>query len=147
MIRITVPGPATPERKRQVRQGAWTRRVDTPQARDYKGRVYARACEVMDGQLPLEGPLALTITIWRLKPRSWPKRRLWPDSRPDVDNYTKLVADALTGVVFRDDAQICRLVVEKRLGSLELLEVAVEPLGDPAPAAAAPLIDWAEEDA
>ncbi len=129
MIRITVPGPATPERKRQC--GRF--RVDTPQAADYKQWVKARACEVMDGQPPLEGPLSLTITIWRLKPRSWPKRRRWPDSRPDVDNYTKLVADALTGVVFRDDAQVCRLLVEKRLGSRELLEVAVEPLGDPTP--------------
>lgn len=129
MIRITVPGPATPERKRQC--GRF--RVDTPQARDYKQWVKARACEAMDGQPPLEGPLSLTITIWRLKPRSWPKRRLWPDSRPDCSNILKLVEDALQGIVYRDDKQICRLVVEKRLGGMELLEVAVEPLGDPTP--------------
>ncbi len=138
MIRITVPGPATPERKRQC--GRF--RVDTPQAKDYKQWVKSRACEVMLGQPPLEGPLALTLTIWRLKPRSWPKRRRWPDTRPDCSNILKLVEDALQGIVYRDDKQLCRLFVEKRLSSMELLEVTVEPLGDPTPQDAAPLIDW-----
>lgn len=35
-------------------------------------------------------------------------------SRPDADNVAKAVADALNGVAWKDDAQVARLVVEKR---------------------------------
>jgi Holliday junction resolvase RusA-like endonuclease len=33
--------------------------------------------------------------------------------RPDIDNYAKLVLDALNGVAFKDDSQITRLTVSK----------------------------------
>ena len=34
--------------------------------------------------------------------------------RPDVDNCSKLVLDALNGILWRDDAQICELSVTRR---------------------------------
>jgi Holliday junction resolvase RusA-like endonuclease len=36
-----------------------------------------------------------------------------PPSKPDADNYAKLVLDALNGVLWRDDSQVVRLFVEK----------------------------------
>lgn len=33
--------------------------------------------------------------------------------RQDIDNYTKVLLDALTGTVFQDDSQIVKLSIEK----------------------------------
>ena len=63
---------------------------------------------------PVEGPLQVQITVQLLKPKSKPKTRpSWPTSKPDADNYAKLVLDALNGVLWRDDSQVVRLFVEK----------------------------------
>ena len=62
---------------------------------------------------PLEGPLQVCITVRILKPKSKPKKACWPTSKPDADNYAKLVLDALNGVLWRDDSQVVRLFVEK----------------------------------
>ncbi len=52
----------------------------------------------------------------------------------DVDNVAKAILDALTGAVFRDDSQVWRLVVERRLSERERVWVRVAPW----PPAAAP---------
>jgi Holliday junction resolvase RusA-like endonuclease len=65
-------------------------------------------------QKPWTGPLQLHLAFRFLAPRSWPKwkaeivaDRGWPmTSRPDLDNLTKNILDALKGVFFVDDAQI-----------------------------------------
>lgn len=63
---------------------------------------------------PYEGPLQLQVTARMMKPLSKPKKkRCWPTGKPDWDNLGKLVSDALNGLVYRDDAQICRAFVEK----------------------------------
>lgn len=36
--------------------------------------------------------------------------------RPDVDNLAYIVTNALKGIVYKDDSQICRLVLEKMYG-------------------------------
>ena len=65
------------------------------------------------GRPPLEGPLQVQIVVRILKPKSKPKKACWPTSKPDADNYAKLVLDALNGVLWRDDSQVVRLFVEK----------------------------------
>ena len=37
-----------------------------------------------------------------------------PSVKPDIDNYAKLVIDAMNGKVFYDDGQITTLIVKKR---------------------------------
>ena len=48
------------------------------------------------------------------RPSSWPKKRKaaahYVTGKPDVDNVCKLVADAMNGIAYRDDAQIAELV-------------------------------------
>lgn len=49
----------------------------------------------------------------------------WP--RPDIDNLSKAVLDAMTGAgVWNDDAQVVRLVAEKRYGDADATVVRVE---------------------
>ena len=59
----------------------------------------------------LTGAIRLTVRVWRLAPRypkdvtdDWLRQQaLRP---PDATNYQKAVEDALTGLVFVDDAQV-----------------------------------------
>lgn len=64
-----------------------------------------------------DGPVALMITQSVSRPKShWRRdgtlsaegrRRPWPDGRkPDFDNAAKLIADALNGCAYRDDADV-----------------------------------------
>ena len=71
---------------------------------------------------PYEGPISVEIWAYRPIPNSFSKARteeakrglIAPATRPDADNYAKLVNDAFNALVFKDDAQIVDLVVHKR---------------------------------
>jgi Holliday junction resolvase RusA-like endonuclease len=67
--------------------------------------------------LPLTGPIRLTVTAWLPMPVSIPKKRqkgALPSKRPDLDNYIKQVEDALNGYAYKDDAQIVTIIARKR---------------------------------
>ena len=82
-------------------------------------QIQARASEEYP-RLPYEGPVELRVSVFLLKPKSKPKTRpCFPTSKPDWDNYGKLVSDALNGIVWRDDAQVTRATVDKRYCSEE----------------------------
>ena len=67
---------------------------------------------------PLEGPISLTVVavMPRRKSEQW-KTRPTPayrhTKRPDIDNLMKAVMDALNGVLYKDDAQVCEIYVQK----------------------------------
>ena len=52
----------------------------------------------------LDEPLSLLIVVFVTKPKSKSKKVVWPTAKPDADNYTKLVKDALNEIVWKDDA-------------------------------------------
>lgn len=62
----------------------------------------------------LDVPLAMTITFYLARPQSTPKRVVHPTKKPDWDKLSRLVCDALKGVIYVDDARIVRCCVEKR---------------------------------
>lgn len=72
----------------------------------------------------LDGPLAMTVTIVLVRPQAhWKRdgslsaagqRAPWPLRTPDVDNALKLVADALNGLAYRDDALIVQASITRR---------------------------------
>lgn len=41
------------------------------------------------------------------------KGRLFPTKKPDADNIIKVILDALNGVAYWDDSQVCRVYFEK----------------------------------
>lgn len=47
---------------------------------------------------------------------------------PDLDKLARCALDALSGIVFKDDAQVCELNLSKRYGEPERLEVCVHEL-------------------
>ena len=45
--------------------------------------------------------------------------QILPTKKPDADNIAKVICDALNGVAYGDDAQICKLCVSKRYQAVE----------------------------
>lgn len=58
-------------------------------------------------------PLLMTAAFVKSRPKSLPKRITRPAVKPDLDNYCKLLLDALKGVIFDDDGQIVGMMLEK----------------------------------
>jgi len=59
-------------------------------------------------------PIRLEATFYRERPKHLPKRVTMPVSRPDYDNYAKLLTDALEKFVYANDSQITTALVRKR---------------------------------
>lgn len=72
---------------------------------------------------PAGVPLSVRTLFVITKPSSLPKRRTRPITRPDIDNYVKLLCDALNGYLFADDSQICHLEAEKVYGQPPRIEI------------------------
>lgn len=101
-------------------------------SRGWKNQVTAAAREAYQGPL-LDGPLSVTMTFFRPRPaghmgangklkKSAPSE---PTTRPDVLKLARAVEDALTGVIWRDDAQITQETIWKRYGEPAMVVVEV----------------------
>ena len=71
---------------------------------------------------PVEGPVRVDITFImpRTQSQIWvrkPMPRLWHYKKPDRDNLDKSVLDALTGLLWRDDCQVCDGRIRKLIAS------------------------------
>ena len=53
---------------------------------------------------------------------------LRPVKRPDCDNIGKIIADALNGLAYRDDAQIVEMLIEKFYGETPRVEVEIRTI-------------------
>jgi Holliday junction resolvase RusA-like endonuclease len=65
-------------------------------------------------QIPWEGPLTMTIILWWMRPKAGKKRDSWRDKKPDPDRLACPILDALEGIIYRRDAQVARLLIEKK---------------------------------
>lgn len=55
----------------------------------------------------LGGSISLRLHFYLPRPKSTPKKVEWPAKRPDLDKLIRAVGDALTGIMWADDSQIC----------------------------------------
>lgn len=87
-------------------------------------------CALKVFRAPVLRPSALSVEIkfFLTKPESKSARVKYPSTKPDVDKLLRGVLDALTGVAYEDDSQVCRVVMEKNYGRPERAEITVSVL-------------------
>lgn len=76
---------------------------------------------------PLTGPLKATVVFTFVPPKS-DKKRKYPYKKPDIDNLCKNLFDPMSGVLWKDDAQIVKLEAEKAYGEVPSIYLKVEEL-------------------
>lgn len=136
-MRYRVVIPAKPQPKGRARVGKKGQVPYTPkQTGIAEAWVRMRVVEAV-GTPRLEGPVAMRATFVMQVPRSWSKAKqsaalrgeVHPVTRPDWDNMSKLLSDALNGVAWADDASVVRAEVVKRYGPEPCTIVEWEGLG------------------
>ena len=50
----------------------------------------------------------------------------WPTKKPDSDNIIKIILDALNGVCYYDDAQICKVNFEKKYAEISETRITIK---------------------
>jgi Holliday junction resolvase RusA-like endonuclease len=72
-------------------------------------------------QPPLDGAIVADIVAYYAIPASWSKRKtdqalcgaIVPQTKPDADNISKVILDALNHIAYKDDSQVVDLRVRK----------------------------------
>lgn len=96
----------------------------TSQAKYYKPLIYEFFRKEWRGSRPAWGEFAVEIAMEYVGEPPW----------LDLDNLAKAILDAIKGYAFHDDAQVRRLLVERRPGDRERITVKVAgPLPHPSP--------------
>lgn len=113
MIRLWIPiEPMGAPRPRVTRYGTY----NDPKYTSYK---YAIALVAKSKKIPLSiSPISLKIDFFFTTPKSWSKKKKecakWHTSKPDLDNLEKGIKDALNGIAYKDDSQVCYLFARKQ---------------------------------
>ncbi len=87
----------------------------TSQAKYYKPLIYEFFRKEWRGARPAWGEFAVEIEMEYTGDPPW----------LDLDNLAKAILDAIKGYAFHDDAQVGRLLVERRAGARERITVRV----------------------
>ena len=122
-------------RPRVSTRGGYVRVYDPPRVKQFKKLLHDLASEQYT-RPPLTGALSVELVFYRPVQRSLSnaehQRRLSNESKPvvkpDTDNYLKATLDALNGVLWHDDAQIIKLIGEKRYSETGKITVSVKPV-------------------
>jgi len=106
---------------------ALTRAIeDNPRLAQWRQAVAQVAADAYNGPL-LSGPVGLRLVFIRPRPKAFygtgrnagrlkAGAPFWPTTRPDLLKLARAVEDALTGVIWRDDAQIVVEHLSKKYG-------------------------------
>ena len=119
MLKLTIPVvPVAQPRQRHALVAGRIRNYmpATHPVNAYKAALVAAAAQA--GVAPIDGPVRVDVRFYLPRPKRL-MRRGDPDgpvphtAKPDVDNLWKSTADALRGLAWRDDAQVCETVASK----------------------------------
>jgi Holliday junction resolvase RusA-like endonuclease len=132
-ISITVPVEAVPKGSVRAFIAPKQQRAIIVQDKHYQLRLYEsilrdHLSQAMQAQSLFEGPVRVRIVFNRSRPKSKRKNTKYAATRPDIDKLARAVLDAMTGIVFVDDAQVAALTAEKRYADRASVEITVEEI-------------------
>lgn len=124
---LNIPGePISQPRQRHALIGGHVRNYTPAKApvNAYKYAIQCKATEQFSGE-PTTHPIHVDIVCVFSRPKSHYRTGKMADQRkvgspnchttkPDAENVAKAIMDALTGIAYRDDKQVCDLSVTKR---------------------------------
>lgn len=139
-LRFTVPGvPQTKGSTRAFVPKGWTRPVitnDNPRAKGWQQLIAEHATQALaSSHLQPFADSAVILDVWFYFPR--PQKFLTPKyarvdvphtTKPDADKALRVVKDALSRVVYRDDSRVIDAYVHKRycaLGEVPRVEITI----------------------
>lgn len=128
-------------RRRDEKSGAlvsYTATITPEKTVAYEGLVAHAGHLAMQGRPVLQGAVCVVLDIRLQVPASWSKKkhaqalagRVYPKTKPDIDNVEKAIFDGLNGVAWRDDVQVVDVVKRKRYSDKPGVKVEIEPLED-----------------
>ena len=132
ILSLFIPGDPVPF----ARAGSNGVRRFTPKKQaDYQKFVAHHAAQAMRRagfKQPFSVPLRIQFVGAYGVPKSWSKKAIinakWKTSRPDIDNMVKGCMDAMTGIIYEDDAQVCELFVRKTYSPIPGMTIVVSAL-------------------
>lgn len=132
---LTIPGePRGQGRPRFARVGGHVTTYTDSETKGYQNLI--RSVASIARVRMIDGPVSISIVAYFEIPKSATKTRraemraglTYPTKRPDGDNICKAVLDALNGLAFKDDAQVCELSISKRWADEASVRVEIKAL-------------------
>lgn len=125
-----IPGPAVEQaRPRAARTGMGVRVYDPAKVKNYKAFAKFELSKYRLKRL-LDGPLSAEVVVKITKPKSWPKRRIHADTKPDLDNFLKCIFDVCEGLVYTNDSRIVKVTACKILAEVPGVDVTFSELAE-----------------
>ena len=125
-LRFFVHGVATPKGSTRAFYAKRLHRVfitnDNAKTKPWQQAIRAEAYQALGGKEPTTEPVSVEIEFVFSRPKAHyrangdvkPKAPSPHTKKPDLDKLERAVLDGMTGLVFVDDSQVCRLFARKR---------------------------------
>lgn len=135
-ITFTVYGEPKPKgRPRFCKIGSFVRAYTPKETERAEQDLRAQAIQHRPPE-PFTGAIVLEARMFRGIPKSFSKKKaelaeqgaIHPTTKPDSDNYLKLLCDAFNSIFWRDDSQIVRMTVSKHYSNQPRIEVFMEEI-------------------
>jgi Holliday junction resolvase RusA-like endonuclease len=139
-ILLFVPGVPVPKGSAKSFYSPKSKRIVTMQDNRDRQKPWASMISYFAQEAGCEvsqGPMSLRLSFTMPRPKSHygtgknasvlkPAAPINHTSTPDLDKLIRCVKDALTGVAWRDDSQVCFVVARKAYGDLPGVSMAIE---------------------
>ena len=123
-----IPAPQGSKRAFKVGDKAVVVDVNPKSLKDWRSAINFVLQDKWEGP-PLEGAVQVTLLFFLLRPKSVSeKKRPYPSVKPDIDKLCRAALDAMTGIVYGDDAQVIDVCASKQYSTESGLQIRVRAI-------------------